>query len=172
MVDDRVVGRPLGGHRFRKLYTLFQWIEPGQTGDWVGPLGEKWRSMVGKVREWYVKSWHLQGISPRLSWLRTDGLAPASKYWTYRSHAGVYRPSKPSNLLSTEGAFTLTASMASCWWWRERLLYVDHVRYVWSWTIRGLSMESMWRVGQVFPSRVYNDLNRRDSQIWVTAYLW
>jgi hypothetical protein len=34
----------------------------------------------------------------------------------------------------------------------ERLLYVDHVRYV-------------WRVGQVFPCRVYVDSFHRDSQI-------
>jgi hypothetical protein len=26
---------------------------------------------------------------------------------------------------------------------REELLYVDHVRYVWSWTIRGRSVESV-----------------------------
>jgi hypothetical protein len=54
----------------------------------------------------------------------------------------------------------------------KRLLYVDHVRYVWSWTILGLSTESMWHVGQVFPCRVYIDSNRRDSRILVTAYLW
>jgi hypothetical protein len=35
---------------------------------------------------------------------------------------------------------------------RGRLLYVDHVRYVWSRTIRGLSVGCMWRVGQVFPA--------------------
>jgi hypothetical protein len=29
-----------------------------------------------------------------------------------------------------------------------------------------------WRVGQVFPCRVYIDSNRRDSRIWVTACLW
>jgi hypothetical protein len=29
----------------------------------------------------------------------------------YRSHAGVYGPSKPSSLPSTEGGFTPTASM-------------------------------------------------------------
>jgi hypothetical protein len=33
-----------------------------------------------------VVSRHLQGCSPHLRWLRTDGLAPASKCWTY-SHA-------------------------------------------------------------------------------------
>jgi hypothetical protein len=31
------------------------------------------------VGEWYVESRHLQGYNPRLSQLRTDGLAPASK---------------------------------------------------------------------------------------------
>jgi hypothetical protein len=43
--------------------------------------------MVGMVREWYVESQHLQGCSSRLCRLRTDGLPPTSKYWTYRSHA-------------------------------------------------------------------------------------
>jgi hypothetical protein len=47
----------------------------------------------------------------------------------------------------------------------EMLLYVDHVRYVWSMVICGLSVESGWRVGRVFPCRVYIDLNYRDSQI-------
>jgi hypothetical protein len=50
---------------------------------------------------------------------------------------------------------------------RERLLYIDHVRYVWSWTICELSMECVWHVGRVFPYRVYIDSNRRDSQIRV-----
>jgi hypothetical protein len=59
-----------------------------------------------------MESRHLQGCSPCLSRLRTDGLTPASKYWTYRSHAGAYVPSKPSNLPSTEGGFTPTISMA------------------------------------------------------------
>jgi hypothetical protein len=47
----------------------------------------------------------------------------------------------------------------------ERLLYVDHMRYVWSWTIHGLSVESVWHVSQVFPCRVYIDSNRRNSRI-------
>jgi hypothetical protein len=41
------------------------------TGDRAGPLG---------------------GCSTRLCRLRTDGLAPASKYWTYWSHAGDMVP--------------------------------------------------------------------------------
>jgi hypothetical protein len=45
--------------------------------------------------------------SPHLCWLRTDGLVPMSKYWTYRSHAGVYLPSKPSSLLSIDAGFHL-----------------------------------------------------------------
>jgi hypothetical protein len=35
---------------------------------------------------------HLQGCSLRLCRLRTDGLTPVSKYWTYRSYAGVIDP--------------------------------------------------------------------------------
>jgi hypothetical protein len=35
---------------------------------------------VGKVGERFVKSGHLQGCSPLLCWLRTEGLVPASKY--------------------------------------------------------------------------------------------
>jgi hypothetical protein len=45
-----------------------------------GALRGKWRQVIGKVREWYAASRHLQGCSPRLCWLSTDGLAPASKY--------------------------------------------------------------------------------------------
>jgi hypothetical protein len=170
------------------------------------PLVGKWRPSVGKVREWYVASRHLQGCSPRLCHLRTDGLTPVSKYWTYQSHADVYRPSKSSSWLPTVawlyphcfigwlmretgygpidrsadmlwivlGAIFLGSSDPAqlCWWLHERLLYVDHVRYVWSWTIHGLSVKIMWRVGRVFPCRVYINSNHRDSQIWVIACLW
>jgi hypothetical protein len=34
----------------------------------------------------------LQGCSPRLCRLRTDGLTPVSKYWTYQSHTGDMCP--------------------------------------------------------------------------------
>jgi hypothetical protein len=60
-----------------------------------------------------------------------------------------------------------SGSVQICWRLCERLLYVDHVRYVWSRAIRGLSVESMWHVGRVFPCRVYIDSNHHDSQIWV-----
>jgi hypothetical protein len=171
----------------------------------VGLIGGKWRLPVGKVGEWYVKSRHLQGCSPRLSRLMTDRLAPVSKYWTYRSHTGVYGHSKPSSLLLTD----VWLSLLLHWLTRERnwvrargsvsrravncvgspfsreqwlcpallmtcewLLYMDHMRYVWSWTIHRLSVESVLHVGWVFPYRVYIDSNRRDSQTWVTVYLW
>jgi hypothetical protein len=55
----------------------------------VGPLDGNWRPSVGKFREWYMESQHLQGCSHHLCWLKTDGLAPVNKYWTYQSHAGV-----------------------------------------------------------------------------------
>jgi hypothetical protein len=50
---------------------------------------------------------------PHLCQLRIEGLVPVSKYWTYQSHAGVYRPSKPSSLMSIEGGFIPNASMAA-----------------------------------------------------------
>jgi hypothetical protein len=150
----------------------------------VAPLGGKWRPPAGKVGEWYVESWHLQGCSPRLSRLRIDGLAPASKYWTYWSHAGVYGGfgreagygpmDHSAGLRVVSGALLLgsSESIQICWRLCERLLYVDHMKYVWSWTIRGLSVESVWRVGRVFPCKVYINSNRHDSRIWVTACLW
>jgi hypothetical protein len=42
---------------------------------------------------------------------------------------------------------------------------VDHVRYIWSWTIHGMSVESVWHVGWVFPYMVYIDSNHCDSRI-------
>jgi hypothetical protein len=75
-------------------------------------LGGKWRPSVGNVREWHVESQHLQSYSLRLCRLRTDVLVPASKYWTYQSHAGVYELSKPSIWLSIEGWLFSTASLA------------------------------------------------------------
>jgi hypothetical protein len=52
-----------------------------------------------------MQSRHLQGGSPHLSQLRTDGLAPASKY------ADVYGPSKPNSRMSTGACLFPTASM-------------------------------------------------------------
>jgi hypothetical protein len=76
------------------------------------PLGGKWRPLVGKVREWYVESWHLQGCSPHLCQLMTDGLALHEQVLNIQITCRWYRPSKPSSLTSTEGGFTPTASMA------------------------------------------------------------
>jgi hypothetical protein len=42
----------------------------------VGPLGGKWRHVVGKVGEWYGAGQYLQGCSLHLCRLRTDGLTP------------------------------------------------------------------------------------------------
>jgi hypothetical protein len=63
---------------------IFGWI----TWDWVGPLGGKCRTIGWEGRGVVLASRHLQGDSPYLCQLRTDGLAPVSEYWTYRSHAG------------------------------------------------------------------------------------
>jgi hypothetical protein len=171
----------------------------------VGPLGENGDIWLGRSESGYVASWHLQGCSPHLCRLRTVQLAPASNYWTYRSHVGDMGPvslvvgcQQELNfspllfgccgreagygladrlvivLWIVSGALLLgcSGSVQICWRPYERLLYVNHVIYVWSWTIRGLSVENVWCVGWVFPCRVYIGLNRRDSRIWVTTCLW
>jgi hypothetical protein len=65
-----------------------------------------------------------------------------------------------------------SGSIQICWWLHKRLLYVDHMRYIWLMAIRGPSVENMWRIGRVFPFTMYNNLNHHDSRIWVTACLW
>jgi hypothetical protein len=39
-------------------------MEYDLTGDQVGPLGGKWRPLVGKVREWYVENGTLKFVAP------------------------------------------------------------------------------------------------------------
>jgi hypothetical protein len=56
--------------------------------------------------------------SLRLCRLRTEGLVPESNYWMYRSHAGVYGPSKPSSLPSIDTWLKPTALLAGL---REKL---------------------------------------------------
>jgi hypothetical protein len=138
--------------------------------------------------------------SPRLCRLRTEGLVPVSKYWTYRSHAGVSGPSKPSSWSSTEAWLKSTASLAglrrnwvqmACYglcqepflsrvmgsiqiYWR--LMNGCHV---WGLPAGSISQAYVdWRgkrtchVDRGIPCREYIDLNRCDSQIWVTACSW
>jgi hypothetical protein len=58
------------------------------TWDWAGPLGGKCRTVGQEGRRVVLASRHLEGCSPHLCRLWTNGLAPVSKYWTYRSHVG------------------------------------------------------------------------------------
>jgi hypothetical protein len=80
---------------------------------------------IGKVGECAMASQHLQGCSPRLCWLRTDGLTPTSKYWTYRLHASdmglVSLVACHQQVPGWEvklGALFLrsSASIQPCWW--------------------------------------------------------
>jgi hypothetical protein len=156
----------------------------------VGPLGGKWRPSVGKVGEWFVESRHLRWVGPHEQVLNV----PIACWW--------YGSSKPSascqhkldfspllhwlfwerSWVRTHGSVSRRAvdcvgSPSSrgqwiCWWLHEKLLYVYRVRYVWSRAICGPSVESVWHVGCAFPYRVYIYLNRHNSRILVTAYLW
>jgi hypothetical protein len=142
-------------------------------------------SSVGKIEEWYVKSWHHQGCKPayvsykpmswppRVSIERTDCIlvyGPSKLVTCHRQKLGL------SILLfwlrvgeKLDGDPQI--DQPTCWGcsWQflflgsseirpnlsvtcERLLCFDHVRYVWSGTIRGLSVGCAWRVGQVSPA--------------------
>jgi hypothetical protein len=65
-------------------------------------LREKWRQLVGKVDEWYMESWHLQGYSPRLCRLRTDGLPPHEQVLNILIVCWWYEPSNTSSLPSID----------------------------------------------------------------------
>jgi hypothetical protein len=103
-----------GDHSAARCFTLkiarglyWYWI----SWDRAGPLGGKWTPLVGKVGEWYLAGWLLQGCSPYLCLLRTDGLAPASQYWMYRSHPGDMGPVSLVVCSSTDVWLKCTASM-------------------------------------------------------------
>jgi hypothetical protein len=87
MVDGRVVRRPRGGNRFLKLNF-------GLSGRfWLN-----WRS--GGALRWKVETVGWEGrevvcekpapprLQPPLVSVKYRWVGPASKYWTYRSHAG------------------------------------------------------------------------------------
>jgi hypothetical protein len=65
--------------------TWLNWRPGGATKE----SGDSW---LGRSGSGYMASRHLQDCSPRLCRLRTVPLAPASKYWTYRSHADDMGP--------------------------------------------------------------------------------
>jgi hypothetical protein len=83
-----VVERPRGGHKFFKTQYFGLIAGTWLTGDRAGPLGESGDKWLGRSGSGYVASRHLQVCSPRLYRLRIIRLTPASKYWTYRLHAG------------------------------------------------------------------------------------
>jgi hypothetical protein len=72
-------------------------METGR-GHWGGSVEHS----EGKGRESVVAILSFLCGSPCLCRLRTEGLVPMSKYWLYRSDAGVYEPSKPSSWLPTD----------------------------------------------------------------------
>jgi hypothetical protein len=170
-----------------------------------GHLGGSVEHSEGKCGKSVVAILRFICGSPCLCRLRTEGLIPVSKYWTYRSHSGVYGLSKPTSWLPTEGWLFPTTSMVgsgekldtdpwitqSGWGLCRKPFFlgaVDLFKYVGDCAkgchVRRLSTGSVhgaygdWRgkrtchVDYVFPCKMYIDLNRCDSRIWVTACSW
>jgi hypothetical protein len=88
---------------------MWEWLTRERT--W--PLGESGWPSVGKGKESIVESRPLQGCSPRLYRLRTDGLVPMSKYLMYWSHVRDMSPVNRCSRLSTDVCLFPTASMTS-----------------------------------------------------------
>jgi hypothetical protein len=78
----------------------------------MGSLGESGGPTVRKGEESVVETRDLQGCSPRLIGLRTEGLVPASKYWIYWSHVGDMIPVNWCRRSSTDACLFPTTSMA------------------------------------------------------------
>jgi hypothetical protein len=116
-----------------------------------------WNRPYSQKRIW--SSWIVLCGSPRLCRLRIEGLVPMSKYWTYQSHTGVYGPSKPSSLPSTEGGFTPIASMAAL---GEKL---DTDPWISQPACCGLCREPFYS-GAVALSIVVDDFTKRLSHTW------
>jgi hypothetical protein len=114
--------------------------------------------LVGKVREWYVASRHLQGCSPCLCRLRTEWLVPASKYWTYRSQAGDM---SPISLVACHKK-KLGLSLLLHWFDGERN---------WVWTCGSVSRCAVDCVGSPF-SREQWDLSKFVDDSWKVAMHW
>jgi hypothetical protein len=173
------------------------------TWDRTGPLGESGGSSVVKDRVSDMQSCHFQGCIPHMCWLRTDRLAPMSKYWTYWSHAEDMRPVSWCSIFinrrltwayclnDCEGREIEWGSMV-----RQCVMDWDESPFSWEQYDPFKFIGSVWKVAicrlceirmgkchtrtehgmfvarwSGFCYRVYIDLNRRDSRIWVTVYL-
>jgi hypothetical protein len=88
------------------------WCRDWITWERAGPLGGKRRTISWEGRRVWCESWHLQDYSPCLCQLRTDGLAPASKYWMYQSHVGDIGPVSLVASRQQKVGFAPTFSMA------------------------------------------------------------
>jgi hypothetical protein len=124
------------------------------TWDRVGPLGESRGPSVGKGRECDVESRRLQGCSPCLCQLRTDGLASTSKYWMYWSHAGDMSLVNRCSLLLPNAWLSpllqwfwggeildrdLWIGQPTCWGCSQEFLFLrssDSIQYYW-WLVKG-----------------------------------
>jgi hypothetical protein len=156
----------------------------------------------GKGRESAMAILRFLCGSPRLCQLMIEGLVPMIKYWTYRSYTGdmglvrwcswVTTWPKPLSLLQgyREGGgkrWPKTTAGSVCLRLPRLLLGVgacfvlmgtsERLPTWTTWdvgssTLCESSVESVWRVDQVFPCRVYIDSNHRESRIWVTACSW
>jgi hypothetical protein len=116
-----------------------------------GHLGRPVEHSEGKGGESAVVILRFLCGSPRLCRLRTEGLVPVSKYWTYRSHDDVYGPGKASSWLPTYAWLCPWLARKRNWIWTHRSINrraMDCVRSPFSreqWRCSNLLMTT-WKV--------------------------
>jgi hypothetical protein len=96
MVDSRVVKRPHDDHRFIKLNTFGLVVKTWLNWRPDGATRGKGRQLVGKVREWYVESRHLQGCSPPPVSVKDHSVGPREQVLNVQIAYWWYEPCKPS----------------------------------------------------------------------------
>jgi hypothetical protein len=106
----------------------------GIIGDWVGQLGRNGEYWMGRNKSGPIWNSELEGGSSRLSWLRTDRLAPVSKFELCTGAYGILWG--PVNWVSSCVAKT-----------KATLPYLTGVHQDTAWAIHGLSDETyMWKM--------------------------
>jgi hypothetical protein len=101
----------------------------GINGDWARQLGESREYWMGRKGSGLIQYSELQGDSPRLSWLRTNHLAPVSKFELCTSAYGISWG--PANWVAS-----CVAKMKAI------LLYLIDVYWDSAWATHGVSTEA------------------------------
>jgi hypothetical protein len=122
-----------------------------------GHLGGPVEHSEGKGRESVVAILRFMYGIPRLCQLRTEGLVPVSKYWTYRSHAGDMGL---VNLVAYDQQKLGLSLLLHCLAWERK----------WVWTHGSVNRHAVDCVGSPFPQEQWDPSKSVDDSWKVVTY--